>query len=112
MHIYQNNRRLLDAALNFCREKKINIFCHRCLEHTKRNIREESGRRDSVSGRLRLRNRELLGALIDWVMFTAFLPSDVEFHTFWSSVICRMEFEEKETDSAEPEMAAYLRKHT
>lgn len=99
------------AVLSYLKEHKASVFPHRCLQHVKRNIRDESSTRDIVSGRPRLQNRELVNVLLDWVQFSAFLPSDLEFGTFWSSIISRMDKKEKDTDFNEPEMSAYLKRH-
>lgn len=42
-------------------------------------------------------------------MFSAFLPSDLEFDVFWCSVLKRMLAKAVPTDWNEPEMAAYIR---
>ena len=89
----------------------MSVFPHRCLQLVKRNIRDESATKDSATGQARLRNRELLNVFLDWIQFTAFLPSDLEFGTFWHSGVSRMQSKEKETDFGEPEMSAYLRRH-
>ena len=101
----------MQAVMNFVRDKGLDLFVHRCLQHVKSNIRDESGKRDVATGRTRLQNKELLGPIIDWVEFSAFLPSDIEFHSFWTSVLTRMSSNQEETDFGELEMSLYLRKH-
>lgn len=59
------------------------FYIHRCLQHVKANVKEESSRRDHVSGKARLQNRELVGPLVEWLEFSAALPCDVEFDAFW-----------------------------
>lgn len=83
---------------------------NRCLQHVKKNIRDESGKRDSVTEQPRLRNSELLSVILDFVQFSATLPSDIQFHTFWS-ILTRMASTQAATDFKEPAMAAYLREH-
>ena len=55
------------AVLSYLKEHKASVFPHRCLQHVKRNIRDEPSTRDIVSGRPRLQNRELVNVLLDWV---------------------------------------------
>ena len=47
------------------------FYIHRCLQHVKANVKEESSRRDHVSGKARLQNRELVGPLVEWLEFSA-----------------------------------------
>ena len=62
------------------------VYLHRCLQHCKTNIRMEASRRDSKTGE----NAELLGPIIEWTEFSAWLPSDLEFSVFWTSILTRM----------------------
>jgi len=101
--------RCLQAAMKWCSAEGRKLYLHRCLQHVKTNIREESARRDAVTGQARLKNRELLSVLLDFVQFSATLPSDLQFHTFWSSVMSRMSAASAPTDFNEPRMAAYIR---
>ena len=101
----------LNAVLKWCRQTDQKLFLHRCLQHVKKNIRDESGKRDSVTGQPRLRNSELLSVILDFVQFSATLPCDIQFHTFWSSILTRMASAQATTDFKEPAMAAYLREH-
>lgn len=87
------------------------FYIHRCLQHVKANVKEESSRRDHVSGKARLQNRELVGPLAEWLEFSAALPCDVEFDAFWQNIFRRMEGQALATDFGEPRMAAYLQKH-
>lgn len=101
----------MQAAVAFCQEENVQFYVHRCLQHVKWNVRDEAGRRDAATGRARLKNRELLSVLTQWIEFSAFLPSDMEFSTFWSSVLGRMLANVEETDLNEPQMAQYLKKN-
>eukprot|EP00434_Breviolum_minutum_P027307 symbB.v1.2.024146.t1/scaffold2264.1/size174359/1 len=87
------------------------FYIHRCFQHVKANVKEESSRRDHVSGKARLQNRELVGPLVEWLEFSAALPCDVEFDAFWQNIFRRMEGQALATDFGEPRMAAYLQKH-
>ena len=49
--------------------------------------------------------------LIDFVQWTASLPSQVEFDAVWSSIISRLEGDACVTDWNEKEMASYIREH-
>ena len=53
-----------------------NIFLHRCLQHTKENLKEEAKKRDEATGQPRLSNGELLPLLVELLQFSAWLPSD------------------------------------
>lgn len=66
---------------------------------------------DETSGKARLSNKELLQPILDWITFSATLPSDVEFDTMWRSILDRMASNSSATDFAEGAMAAYLRKN-
>ena len=85
------------------------IYLHRCLQHTKNNIGKEAKKKDEATGKTRLEKHELLSVIIDWIEFSAWLPSDEEFHAFWSSVFQRMEASGNPTDFDEPLMAQYLK---
>ncbi len=74
----------------------------------KRNVRAEAARRDKETGQARMKNMEFLGILIQWIEFSASLPTDVEFSTFWRSVLQRMKASSATTDFDEPAMARYL----
>ena len=88
------------------------VFLHRCLQHTKTNIDTESKKKDDITGLPRLKRGELLPVIKDWVEFSGkYLPSDLEFTTFWSSILDRMESSGSSTDFNEPAMAAYIKKH-
>ena len=82
---------------------------HRCLQHVKKDIRDAAKTKDEVTGKRRLRRDELLDPLLEWIQWSAFLPSDLEFHTFWSEIFQRMEANVVDTDFSEPLMAAYLK---
>ena len=101
----------LQAVVNACRDSGLPIYSHRCLQHVKGNVTTESSRRCSESGQPRLRNRELLSALLEWVQFSATLPNDIEFDVFWGSILQRMSASDSPTDWNEPDMSDYLRKH-
>eukprot|EP00435_Cladocopium_sp_Y103_P038795 s779_g10.t1 len=77
------------AAAAFAKSDR-EVYLHRCLQHCKTNIRMEASRRDSKTGKPRLANAELLGPIIDWTEFSAWLPSDLEFSVFWTSILTRM----------------------
>ena len=85
------------------------IYLHRCLQHVKANVKLEAKRRDTASGESRLRNKELLPVIIDWIEFSAAsLPTDLEFTVFWQSILGRMKASMAPTDFDEANMAAYL----
>ena len=52
------------------------ICLHRCLQHTKENMKEAAKKRDPASGQGRLKNMELLPVLLEVLQFSAWLPSD------------------------------------
>ena len=79
---------------------------HRCLEHIKSNLKKESAKKDSGTGRRRLRDPELLQEILDQVMFAATLPSDGESNLVVDNLLKRME---SPTDWDEPAMASYMR---
>ena len=83
---------------------------HRCLQHTKVDVKLAAKTVDEGSGRTRLSRMELLPFIIECVEFSAYLPPG-EFHVFWSSVLGRMGSSTLETDWGEPAMADYLRTH-
>ena len=87
------------------------VQLHRCLQHTKENLKEEARRRDPASGEPRLKNVELGPMLKDWLVQSAFLPSSLEFTTFWDCVLARLRASGKPTDWHEPVIAAYIEKH-
>ena len=93
------------------RKRTCSSMCTGACNMSKWNVRDEAGRRDAATGRARLKNRELLSVLTQWIEFSAFLPSDMEFSTFWSSVLGRMLANVEETDLNEPQMAQYLKKN-
>ena len=74
-------------------------------------MRQEAKARDPATGQQRLRNQELLPAIIDIIMASAVFPSDEEFTACWSSALRRMENSASPTDWNEPLLAAYLRDH-
>lgn len=84
------------------------VFLHRCLQHVKSDVKKEASKKDPASGQHRLKRSELLTDLISWIEFSAWLPSDLEFHTFWSHLLTRMKNCEEPTDFNEPAMAKYL----
>ena len=85
------------------------VFLHRCLQHVKMNIKAEARKKDDQTGLPRLRNKELLPVILDWIEFSAsFLPTDIEFHTFWSNLLLRMRSASQPTDFDEPSMESYL----
>ena len=49
--------------------------------------------------------------ILDFVEFSASLPSDDEFDCFWNSVLLRMRSKSAATDWGEPDMEKYLRRH-
>jgi len=84
------------------------VQVHRCLHHTKQNVKQEVKRRNSETGEVRLRNMELLPVLLSFVMESAWFPSSLEFSSFWESVINRLRSNGEETDWDEPHVAQYL----
>ena len=87
------------------------FYIHRCLQHVKANVKQEAGRRDEVSGKARLQNRELISPIVEWVEFSSGLPCDLEFDAFWQNILRRMSGQELTSDFGEPRMAAYMQKH-
>ena len=55
-----------------------------------------------------LRRPGFLKEITDWVLFSAWLPDDKEFHYFWTHILERMEGNLK-SDFNEPRFATYLR---
>ena len=98
-------------AEKYAQQCRRRFYMHRCLQHVKSNVKEEAAKRDQVSGKARLQNRELISPIVDWIEFSAGLPCDLEFDTFWQNILQRMASQELSTDFGEPRMAAYLRKH-
>lgn len=84
------------------------VQVHRCLHHTKQNVKQEVKRRNSETGEVRLRNMELLPVLLSFVMESAWFPTSLEFSSFWESVINRLRSNGEETDWDEPNVAQYL----
>ena len=89
------------------------MFLHRCLQHTKKDIKDACVARVVVSKNPRrtaprLREPQLGPKIIEWVEFAAWLPKTLEFHVFWTSVLTRMKSDKAPTDFNEPHMAAYL----
>ena len=75
----------------------------------KGNLKDAARTRDKISGHTLLRNAELLGPLIDWIHWSAFLPSSEEFDAFWTSVILRMSSKATTTDWGEKKFANYMK---
>ena len=98
-------------AEKYARQCGRKFYIHRCLQHVKSNVKEESAKRDQVTGKVRLQNQELISPIVDWIEFAAGLPCDLEFDTFWQNILQRMASQELATDFGEPRMASYLRKH-
>lgn len=101
----------LSAVQQHCKEKGLQIYLHRCLQHCKNNVSDEAARRDRVTGTSRLRNKELLSPIRDWITFSATLPDDLEFDCFWTSILGRMFAKEAVTDFDESAMGKYLKDH-
>lgn len=87
------------------------VNVRRCLQHAKTNARAAAAGRDKASGKTLLGNGELLDVILEWLQFTATLPSDEEFHAFWSSCFARMEGKSAPTDFGEKKFAKYLKKN-
>ena len=89
------------------------MYLHRCLQHTKTNVKTEAKKKDEVTGKARLANTELARVIVDWVEFSAALPNDLEFHVFWASILRRMESSRSSstTNFEEAAMAKYLKDH-
>ena len=95
------------SAEKYCGER---VYLHRCLEHTKKVVKGEAAKKDD-DGLPRLKRMELRAVIREWLMFAAWLPSDIEFHCFWDSILDRMRNSRCSTDFDEPKMAAYLEQH-
>ena len=101
--------RCLGSAERFCGDR---VYLHRCLQHVKKNVKAAAKERTGdKKGLSRLRNLGLLDSIIEWVEFSAWLPSDHEFDAFWRSILDRMRNARCETDWDEPDMASYLETH-
>jgi len=87
------------------------VYLHRCLQHVKTDLAKEPKRRDTVTGAPRLSNSELLKVFTQWIEWSAFLPTDLEFHSFWKEALERMSAQVLDTDFKEPDFAAYLEEH-
>ena len=55
------------------------VYLHRCLQRTKTDIEKAAREKDKQSGRIRLGKMEMLPVIIEWVVFSSTLPTDVEF---------------------------------
>ena len=99
-------RCLTSAAAHFRGRK---VYLHRCLQHVKTDIQKEARHKDSVTGLIRINSLEFLPVLVEWVEWSAFLPRDEEFQSFWLEAFERMEATILETDFRERRMAQYLK---
>ena len=54
------------------------------------------------------RTKELLPVMVDILHWSAWLPSDLEFSTLWTSALTRLRGHEASTDWGEPLLASYL----
>ena len=77
----------------------------------KNNVTTESARKSKVTGQARLTNAELRPVLLEFIQWSAALPSQLEFHVVWRSILERMEKKECSTDWNEADMAKYIREH-
>jgi len=102
---------VIQAALALQRDEGEQLYLHRCLQHVKTNVASAAAKRDEISGKPRLSNKELLQPILDWITFSSTLPTDAEFDCFWNSVLSRMASNSAATDFSEPLMASYLRRH-
>ena len=84
------------------------IRLHRCLQHTKQNLRTEAKRRDAVSGERRLKNDEMLPVLVTFLLQSAWFPRTIEFSQFWKSALSRLRGQDSATDWSEPTMGTYI----
>lgn len=84
------------------------VRMHRCLQHTKVNVKKESKKRSGQTGEPRLRNAEMMPVLTSFLMETAFLPCSREFGVFWSSALSRLRSSIQDADWDEAAMASYL----
>ena len=84
------------------------IRLHRCLQHTKTNLKAAAATRDRETGQRRLENSEMTPVLVSFLLQSAFLPSSCEFTVFWESVLSRLRGVESDTDWKEPRMAQYI----
>ena len=55
------------------------MYLHRCLQHTKKDIKEAASKKDDNTGKVRLQRAELGPRIIQSVEFSAWLPDDLEF---------------------------------
>ena len=46
------------------------MYLHRCLQHTKKNVKAEAAKKDEVSGQARLKRQEFLPVLVEWLEFS------------------------------------------
>jgi hypothetical protein len=83
------------------------VYLHRCLQHTKVDIKKVASSRRKNSREPRLRT-DLLPKILEWVDFSAWLHRDEEFDVFWRHLLGRMRHNEEEGDLNEPEFADYL----
>ncbi len=90
------------------REAGDRLCLHRCLQHTKSDIRAAAFKKDEETGKVRLRQAEMCPVIIEWVEFSAWLPNDLEFDCFWWHILLRMSSSGAPTDFDEPAMARYL----
>lgn len=102
---------VIQAALAMQRDGGDQLYLHRCLQHVKSNVSQAAGKKDDVTGKLRLSNKELVQPILDWITASATLPSDVEFDAMWRSILDRMSSSSAATDFAEGAMSSYLRKN-
>ena len=74
------------------------------------DIEKAARRKIKKGGQPILRRPGFLKDLIEWVLFSAWLPDDNEFHYFWTHILERMEGA-LAGDFNEPLFAMYLRKN-
>jgi len=106
--------RLKDACVdgsggfaNALQEELPRTWIHRCLEHVKKNIKDEAPKMvDRATGKRRMTDRkELLPHLIDHVNVSSKFGVPQEFSVCWEAVIARLKDPD---DWNEPDEAAYL----
>ena len=85
------------------------VVLHRCLQHTWTNLKCEG--KDKVRRPGGLDRRNSIDIADKCILGSTWFPSDVEFHTFWSSYLQRCASKDHKTDFNEPIFGKYLAKN-
>lgn len=101
----------LTSAASYFKDHDPVVYLHRDLQHVLKDVKDAAKLKDDVTGKKRLPRDEFLPVLTSFIQWSAFLGTDLEFHTFWEETLSRMEAELLETDFREPTMAKYLKEH-